>query len=176
MKFKMSVLTAVALCFSLRLTAQRRDEGVEVRVADLVPTRFGVSLTLRASDSSGDIHMMVGLQEGQSIARAMHNNQADRPMSHDLFKSFLERNGWSVQRVLIRDLKDGTFYADMTVEKDSQTQVYDARPSDAMAIGLRFGAKIFVSKRVFEEQKQTEGDDDQEDRGVKPSEPETLKL
>ena len=97
-------------------------------------------------------------------------------MSHDLFKSFLDRNGWRVQRVLIRDLKDGTFFADMTVGKDSETQVYDARPSDAMAIGLRFGAKIFVSKRVFEEQKKSDGDEDREDQGVKPSEPETLKL
>ena len=176
MKSKVFVFTAVAFCFCLTLVAQRRDEGVEVKVADLVPTRFGVSLTLRASDSSGDIHMMVGLQEGQSIARAMHNNQAERPMSHDLFKSFLERNGWRVQRVLIRDLKDGTFFADMTVGKDSETQVYDARPSDAMAIGLRFGAKIFVSKRVFEEQKKNDGDEDQEDQEVKPSEPETLKL
>ena len=173
MKFKVSVLTAVALFSCLTLVAQRHDEGVEVKVTDLVPTRFGVSLTLRASDSSGDIHMLVGLQEGQSIARAMHNNQAERPMSHDLFKSFLDRNGWRVQRVLIRDLKDGTFFADMTVEKDSQTQVYDARPSDAMAIGLRFGAKIFVNRRVFEEQKQSEGDEDREE---KPNEPETLKL
>jgi bifunctional DNase/RNase len=173
MKFKVSVLTAVALFSCLTLVAQRHDEGVEVKVTDLVPTRFGVSLTLRASDSSGDIHMLVGLQEGQSIARAMHNNQAERPMSHDLFKSFLDRNGWRVQRVLIRDLKDGTFFADMTVEKDSQTQVYDARPSDAMAIGLRFGAKIFVNRRVFEEQKQSEGDEDREET---PNEPETLKL
>ena len=174
MKSKASVITAVAFCFCLRLAAQRRDEGVEVRITDLVPTRFGVSLTLRASDGSGDIHMMVGLQEGQSIARAMHQNQAERPMSHDLFKSFLERNGWRVEHVLIRDLKEGTFFADMTVEKDSQTQVYDARPSDAMAIGLRFGAKILVARRVFEEQKQSEGDED--DQEIKPSEPETLKL
>ena len=174
MKSKLCMFTAIAFCFCVTLSAQRRDDGVEVKVVDLVPTRFGVSLTLRASDSSGDIHMMVGLQEGQSIARAMHNNQGDRPMSHDLFKSFLDRNGWRVQRVLIRDLKDGTFYADMTVEKDQATQTYDARPSDAMAIGLRFGAKIFVSRQVFEEQKKSEGDD--EDQEVKPTEPETLKL
>ncbi len=154
--------------------AQRRDDGVEVKLDGMEATPIGISITLRASESHDSIHMMIGFPEGQSIARAMRHEESERPQSHDLFKSFLERNGWRVQKILIRDLKQGTFMADLTVANDHESQVYDARPSDAMAIGLRFGAKIYVSRRVFDEQKKTEGDDEEQEE--KPSKPETLKL
>ena len=61
--------------------------------------------------------------------------------------------------------------ADLTLERDHETQVYDARPSDAMAIGLRYDAKIYVNREVFEQQKQEE-----EREELKPSEPDTLRL
>ena len=158
-----------------QLTAQRRSENVEVTVEDLVATPVGVSITLRASGSSDRIRMLIGVSEGRSIARAMRGRKSSRPMTHDLFKEFLDRNGWKVQKVLIRDLASGTFLADLTVEKGRETQVYDARPSDAIAIALRFGAKIYVSKHVFDQQRENE---ERQEKPVKPdsSEPETLRL
>jgi bifunctional DNase/RNase len=174
-KLALSLLVVWSCSFCVLARAQRRDDAVEVTIDDLQPTPIGVSITLRSSDSSQTLQMMIGFPEGQSIARAIRHETGDRPLSHDLFKSFLDRNGWHVQKVLIKDVQEGTFTADLTIEgKDHQTQVYDARPSDAMAIGLRYGAKIFVSPRVFEEQKKTEQQPDEEedndDLGAKPQE------
>jgi bifunctional DNase/RNase len=173
MKEKVSLLAILFSVFCLPLAAQQREEAVEVKVENLQATPAGARVILRAFNSPDTINMIVGYAEGQSIARAIHNEMAERPMSHDLFKAFLDRNGWRVQKVLIRELKEGTFLADLTVEKDHETQVYDARPSDAMAIGIRYGAKIFVNPQVFKEQKKGEGEEHQK---AKPSEPETLRL
>ena len=173
------LVLALAAPLVVQLTAQRtvqqRSETVEVTVEDLVATPVGVSITLRAPDSSDRIRMLIGVSEGRSIARAMRGRKSSRPMTHDLFKEFLDRNGWKVQKVLIRDLALGTFLADLTLEKDRETQVYDARPSDAMAIALRYGAKIYVSKHVFKQQRE---DEERQEKRVKPdaSEPETLRL
>ncbi len=153
MKEKVSMFIILFSVFCLPLAAQKHEDPVEVKVENLQATPVGVSLSLRAFNSPDTIHMMIGFPEGQSIARAMHNEMAERPMSHDLFKAFLDRNGWRVQKVLIRELKEGTFLAGSTVEKDHETQVYDARPSDAMAIGIRYGANIFVNPQVFKEQR-----------------------
>lgn len=174
MNRKVCVLTICVLSFSLLLRAQRREEGVEVKVENLEATPVGVSITLRAAATRETLQMMIGFAEGQSIARAMQHQKSERPMSHDLFKSFLDRNGWRVQKVLIRDLQGGTFLADLTLENDSDhaTQVYDARPSDAMAIGLRYGAKIFVSPQVFEAQKKHQREGEKQIR----SKPDELRL
>ena len=175
MNRKVTSALVMALALSVSLTAQQRSGTVEVTVEDLVATPVGVSITLRAPDSSDRIRMLIGVSEGRSIAQAIRHRKSSRPMTHDLFKEFLDRNGWKVQKVLVRDLASGTFLADLTVEKDRQTQVYDARPSDAMAIALRFGAKIYVSKHVFDQQRENE---ERQEKPVKPdsSEPETLRL
>ena len=170
------LLTIMFFGLALLARAQRQDDAVEVRIDHLEPTPIGVSLTLRAADSHDSIHMMIGLPEGQSILRAMHRQPSDRPLSHDLFKSFLDRNGWKVKKVVIRDLKAGTFFADLALENDHESQVYDARPSDAMAIGIRFGAKIYVNSNVFEEQKKREGGDKDQEKEEKSDQPEQLKL
>lgn len=173
MKRTLSLFVALFSIVCQPLAAQRGSEAVEVKVDRLEPTPVGVSITLRSINSKGAIHMMIGFSEGESIARAMRHQKTARPMTHDLVKSFLDRNGWRVQKVLIRDLAAGTFLADLTVEKDHETQVYDTRPSDAMAIGLRYDAKIFVNEEVFEQQRKNEEAPQQQ---VKPSEPETLRL
>lgn len=169
--------------FSLPLAAQDPQQPVEVTVDDLQATPAGISLTLRAADDRG-LHMMIGLAEGQSIVLALRNEKPERPLGHDLFKAFLDRNGWKVQKVLIRELKDGTYFSDLTIEKPNhETQVYDARPSDAMAMGIRYGAKIYVNPQVFEQETKNRGGDDAQpqDQGkdpdkLKSSEPEEMKL
>ena len=154
------------------LSGQQRKEPVEVQVSELKPTPVGVNITLRNVDSRQSIHMLIGFSEGQSIMQAMHGRQRGRPMTHDLFKNFLDRNDWKVERVLIRDLVRGTFRANLILVRNDETQIYDARPSDAMAIGLRYGAKIYVNEEVFEQQKEYE----EKPREAKPSEPESLRL
>ena len=105
----------------------------------------------------------------------MNHEKPERPLAHDLFKSFMDRNGWHVQKVLIRALKNDTYLADLTLENDHETQIYDARPSDAMAIGLRYGAKIYVNQQVFEQQKQREKGTEP-DRPTKRQQPDGIRL
>ena len=162
----------------LPLKAQRRSEPVEVSVEDLQATPYGVSITLRSAESREVLNMMIGVTEGQAIARALRHEKTERPMTHDLLKTVLDRNGWRVQKVLIRNLarratSGGTFLADLVLEKGSETQVYDVRPSDAIAIGLRYDAKIYVNPEVFDQQRQ---DQEEELEKLKPSEPDTLRL
>lgn len=132
----------------------KEKESLREAVLDrLALTNMGFALTLRAVDGADRIEMLVGFLEGQSINMAQRKEKAPRPMTHDIFKTFLDRNGWRVERVVVRDLVDGTFLADLVFQKDGQKQTYDARPSDSIALALRSGAKIFVAEKVFELQR-----------------------
>ncbi|OFW10915.1 MAG: hypothetical protein A3G20_07140 [Acidobacteria bacterium RIFCSPLOWO2_12_FULL_59_11] len=170
---KISLLPLLVFSLCVPMKAQQRDgPALEVKVENLEATPLGINITLQDINSSDHIQMVIGFSEGQAIAQALRHRGAPRPMTHDLFKTFLDRNGWQVQKVLIRELSAGTFFADLTLEHDGAVQVYDARPSDAMAIGLRYDAKIYVNKEVFEQQKQ-QGEKPKE---LQPSEPKTRKL
>lgn len=136
---------------------KENDRSREVVLDRLMLTNVGFALTLRAVEGADRIEMIVGFLEGQSIDMAHRKEKAERPMTHDIFKTFLDRNGWRVERVVVRDLviRDGygTFVADLVFQKDGQKQIYDARPSDSIALALRSGAKIFVADKVFELQR-----------------------
>lgn len=173
MKRKVFLPVLLLSVLLLPLKSQRGEEGVEVSVEDLQATPYGVSITLRSLESRDVMNMMIGLSEGQAIVRALRREKTERPMTHDLMKTFLDRNGWRVQKVVIRDLANRTFLADLVLEKSGRTEVYDARPSDAMAIGLRYGAKIYVNPLVFELQRRGE---EQDKERIKPPEPDQLHL
>ena len=138
------------------LSAQQRREAVEVQVDDLQPTPYGVSVTLRAARSDDLLHMLIGVPEGEAIARALSHRNPPRPMTHDLIATILGRTGWHVQRVLIRGISGTTFLADLVLERDGETATIDSRPSDAMAIAVRSDAKIYVNPEVFEIERQRE--------------------
>jgi bifunctional DNase/RNase len=133
---------------------ETNDRLVEVRVDGLDPTPYGVSVKLRAFQTDEELHLMIGMSEGQAIARALGRQKPPRPMTHDLMKSILDTTGWRVQKVIIRDLVEergggATYLADLVLERNGATQVIDARPSDAMALAVRTNAKIYVEPMVF---------------------------
>ncbi|MBI2820397.1 MAG: bifunctional nuclease family protein [Acidobacteria bacterium] len=150
----------------LPLSAQQPASAVEVKVDDLKATPYGISITLRASRSDELLHMLIGVSEGEAIARALSHLSPPRPMTHDLITTILGRTGWRVQKVLIRGISDSTFLADLVLEKNGETEVFDARPSDAMAIAVRSDAKIFVNPEVFEIERRQE----RQERDQKPKE------
>jgi len=143
------VLLTVPLLVSKKTTAEEKESLREVTLQPALLTNMGFALTLRAREGNGRIEMIVGFPEGQSIEMARRGEKAPRPLTHDIFKTFLDRNGWKVERVIVRDLVQGTFLADLILEREGQKQVYDSRPSDAIALALRSGAKIFVADKVF---------------------------
>lgn len=148
------VLCAMALLHNKKVAGAEQESIREVTLDPLMLTNVGFAITLHARDSEDRVEMIVGFLEGQSIEMARRGEKAERPLTHDIFKTFLDRNGWKVERVVVRDLVNGTFLADLIFEKDGQRQSYDARPSDAMALALRSGTKIYVAKKVFDLQKQ----------------------
>ena len=107
-------------------------------------------ILLKAEDSEDVVPIWIGLLEATSIASALQNIRFDRPMTHDLFRNFAEMLEIAVVRVEVCDLRDNTFFARIHFHDGEEEFDMDARPSDAIAIALRFGAPIFVDTRVIE--------------------------
>jgi bifunctional DNase/RNase len=95
--------------------------------------------------------IIIGMFEAQAIAIEIEKIRPNRPMTHDLFRSLAEAFDISVQKVIISDLREGVFYAQLICERDGQMEVIDARPSDAIAIAIRFDAPIFAEESVMDE-------------------------
>lgn len=110
-------------------------------------------IILKAEDDDQAVPIWIGLLEATSIASALQNIQFDRPMTHDLFKNFLDTLQIGVTRVEVCDLKDNTYYAKIYFDGKETNFSMDARPSDAIAIALRFKAPIFLDDKVIEKSK-----------------------
>jgi hypothetical protein len=98
----------------------------------------------------------VGVFEANAIALQIENVQTPRPMTHDLLASIIGHMDGRVERVIVCDLKDNTFYASVVIQAAGQSLVVDARPSDAIALALRAGSPIFVDELVFQRTNQAE--------------------
>jgi len=95
--------------------------------------------------------IIIGMFEAQAIAIEIENITPNRPMTHDLFKTFATEFDYDIQEILISDLKEGVFYAKIICTNDNKIVEIDSRPSDAIAIGLRFGAPIFTQEPIMSE-------------------------
>ena len=113
-------------------------------------------IILKSEEDDQAVPIWIGLLEATSIASALQNIQFDRPMTHDLFKNFLDQVQIGVTRVEVCDLKENTFYAKIYFDTQDKTFSMDARPSDAIAIALRFKAPIYLDDKVIEKSKMTE--------------------
>ena len=114
-------------------------------------------IILKSDDDEQTIPIWIGLLEATSIASALQDIKFDRPMTHDLFKNFSEILDAIVTRVEVCDLKDNTFYARIYITAGDNSFDIDARPSDAIAIALRFNSPIFVDDKVVQKSKAGEG-------------------
>ena len=94
--------------------------------------------------------IVIGMTEILASDRRLKNIQLPRPMTHDLLADVIEQIGFEVEKVVINDLSNGTFYARLHISSDSETVEVDSRPSDAIALGVGVGAPIFVDEQVFE--------------------------
>ncbi len=106
----------------------------------------------------------IGLCEARSIELGLSNMVAPRPLTYDLIAAVVRTINAKVERVVIVDLRDEVFYAQVVMSADGKTSVIDARPSDAIALASRMNAPIFVKKTVLE--KAALSDPDQEKRGL----------
>jgi len=113
-------------------------------------------ITLKSEEDGQTISIWVGLLEATAIASVLQRIRFERPMTHDLFKNFTELLNFKVSRVEICDLKDNTFYSRIYFTSEDRTLSLDARPSDAIAIALRYGAPMYVDNDVIVKSKTDE--------------------
>ena len=105
------------------------------------------ALILREVDGNRRLPIIIGQAEAQSIALEMEGIKPPRPLTHDLMKNIIASFGAELNDVLIDELRDGTFYAKLNIDN----QQIDSRPSDAIALAVRYGAQIFVATNVMDE-------------------------
>lgn len=97
----------------------------------------------------------IGAAEGNSIALAMSNMKASRPLTHDLIAAIFDRLEIEIARVVVSDLIDNTFYASLYLLHNNKEFHIDCRPSDAIAVAIRVKAPVFVQEEVLAKQDQT---------------------
>ncbi len=105
------------------------------------------ALILKEVTGARRLPIIIGAFEAQSIALELEGIKPPRPLTHDLIKNIIETMGAGIHDVYINELRDGTFYARISFD----SQEIDSRPSDAIAIAVRFGAPIFVAESVMDE-------------------------
>ena len=123
-------------------------------------------IILKSVEDDRAIPIWIGLLEATSIASALQNIKFDRPMTHDLFKNFMDTLNIAVTKIEVCDLKDNTFYARIHFTGGDQDFSMDARPSDAIAIALRASAPIYVDDKVIEKSKIPEGEAEVADKST----------
>lgn len=94
--------------------------------------------------------IFIGKFEAMSIWLALEGTSADRPLTHDLLNNVINKMGGTVERVLIDDLWNNTYYAKITITHNGSSMDIDARPSDGIAVALRAKAKIYMAEAVLE--------------------------
>ena len=145
----------LALAASFAAACARGDRGSDRDVAVSVQ-RVGLDandmpvVLLEEKDGARWLAIWIGSAEAQSIAISIEEIESPRPNSHDLARRVIDELHGRVERVVVTDLRESTYYATLTIESDGHNVEIDARPSDAIAIALRTGAPIFVRDHLFE--------------------------
>lgn len=127
------------------------EKAIEMFVGGLVLDPNTEAPVVVLKDESGDIHLpiWIGMGEATSIASAIKQLHMPRPLTHDLIADILSQTDITVQRVLITELKDSTYFAELVLSIGDKAIIMDSRPSDAIAIALRTSAPIFVAEEVL---------------------------
>jgi uncharacterized protein len=125
---------------------------IEMRIKglDVDPITNMPKVVLHETEGERMLEIWVGVFEANAIALEIESVQTPRPMTHDLLKSVIEELGAQVERIVVCELKDNTFYATLRLRSQHGSLTVDARPSDAIALALRSGARIFVEEAVIQ--------------------------
>lgn len=129
---------------------------VEVRIRGLVldPATNMPIVVLKDANSEMVMPIWVGVFEANAIMAEIEKLAAPRPMSHDLTQNLIRSLNGTLERVVITELKDDTFYSVLWLRQGEEQVTVDARPSDALALALRADCPIFVSEEVLESARQ----------------------
>jgi hypothetical protein len=130
------------------------NDRVQVDIMGLsatpAPGGGGYALILKEIGGERRLPIIIGSFEAQHIALELEGIKPPRPLTHDLIRNIIEQLGFSISYVYISELRDGTFYAKIKMDVGSVDEI-DSRPSDAIALALKFAVPIYVSEEVMNE-------------------------
>jgi uncharacterized protein len=130
------------------------DRMIDVRLSRVVLREDSPQQWIYLQEREGErgFPIVIGLGEAAEIRRVLHGQETQRPLTHQLAQGLIESLGGSLRRVDIVDLRDNTFFAELVLQNAGGEEVrVDARPSDALALGLRFGCDLGVAESVLEQ-------------------------
>jgi bifunctional DNase/RNase len=133
----------------------------------LDPVSNSPIVVLKDEEEKFFLPIWVGIFEANAIALQLENVTTPRPMTHDLLRNMISELDARVTRVVINDLRDSTFFAQIRVITGGRTMEIDARPSDAIALALRTEAPIFVAQSVLEQAQTISPDGEDQDEKIK---------
>ena len=138
---------------------------IEMKIKGLVVDPISKMPIVVLEDLKSDrmLPIWIGVFEANAIALRIENISTPRPMTHDLLKNVLDELGITVEKIVVNDVRDNTFYALIHCRYKDQTITIDSRPSDAIALVLRTEAPIFVDERVVEKAHNLKFEDNLED-------------
>ena len=140
---------------------------MKVRGLALDPLSNMPIIILKDEEDKRSLPIWVGIFEANAIALQLENVSTPRPMTHDLLRNMIAELDARVTRVVINDLRDSTFFAQIRVIIGERTLELDARPSDAIALALRADAPIYVAQSVLEQAQTISPDSDDQDEKMK---------
>ncbi|MFT7600478.1 MAG: bifunctional DNase/RNase [Acidimicrobiales bacterium] len=145
-------------------------ELVGVRVQ--MPTNAPILILREADGRRRTVPIYIGGPEAHAIDLALSGTPTARPMTHDLLTTMIAELGATIERVVVTELRQGTFYADLFVrDAAGDVQTFSARPSDAVAIAVRADVPIFAEEALIEDAGiEEEEDDDQRVDGIEEEE------
>jgi bifunctional DNase/RNase len=133
------------------------------------------TLVMGEVEGSRRLPIVIGMFEAQAIAIEIEKIIPNRPMTHDLFRSFADSFKFEIDKIVISDMKEGVFYAKIHCKSDSAIVEIDSRPSDAIAIAVRFSSQIFCSEKVMSEAAIEFTEEDKREESKKENKPEPQK-
>ena len=147
-----TIVLILVLLLSSCSPGRGSDPEVAVRVESVAldPRSNSPVLVLGELEGSRRLPIWIGFSEARSIASVLENQSQPRPNTHDLAKRLIDQLEGKVERVVVTRLTEEIYYALIIVKAQGRTVEVDARPSDAIAIGLRYEAPLFVREAVFE--------------------------
>jgi bifunctional DNase/RNase len=126
---------------------------LEMRLAAVrveLPNHTPILLLQETGGSKRTLPIYIGNSEAQAIAYSLQGVETPRPMTHDLMKDLLHEVGVTVECVVITELREGTFYAEIRLRTGEQQHTVSARPSDAVALAVRLAAPMFAEEALVD--------------------------
>ncbi|RQD76136.1 MAG: bifunctional nuclease family protein [Candidatus Syntrophonatronum acetioxidans] len=114
----------------------------------LFDEQAGSVVLLVDKEESRILPIWIGMFEAQAIAMTLHGVMTPRPMTHDLMNSLCQTMGAQVKKIVVSDIREGTYYAEIYLTREQEEIVMDSRPSDAIALALRAGVELYVTEKV----------------------------